>query len=173
MSKRKIEDVINEFHVGNDKEALDFVNNALDFVAFLRASNVVLDDSDNNFWDGKYENNAVCTINTYVSDEYGICFDTFMAPPHSWTTSIDDECNKDDTAFSMDERTKEIVWKNVRYCDPTCGGRCSPGKQINILGKDFEKVCKCILGIYFLDAETIECMKKMVEGRICDIRKTQ
>ena len=172
MSKRKIEDVINEFQIGSDTEAKDFVKNALDFIAFLKTNNVALGDSDNNFWDGKYENNVVCTISTYVSDEYGICFDTFMAPPHSWMTSFDDECSRDDTAFSMNERTKEIIWKNIRYCDPTCGGKCSPGKQISILGKEIEKVCKCILAIYFLDAETVECMKKMVEGRIRDIQKT-
>jgi len=169
MTKRKIEDVINDFHVGDDKEALDSLKNALDFVAYLRAKNVVLGDSDNNFWDGKYENETVCVINTYVSDEYGICFDTFMAPPHSWTTSYEDEHNKDDAVFPMDEHTKEIVWKNIRPCDPTCGGRCSPGKKLRILGKGFEKVCKCILGIYSLDAETVDCMKKMVDGRISDI----
>ena len=162
MSTRKIEDIINEILTG------DIHRNALDFAAYLRVNDVSLDDSDNNFWNGVYKDKGVCCINIYVSDKHGMCFDIFMEPPRSWITSLDGEINNENMISSVDERTKKIVWANIRPCDPTCGGGCSL-KRIGILGKEFENVCKSILGIYNPNAETVDCMKRIIDGLKSDI----
>ena len=153
---RKIEDVANEILKG------DVQSNVLDFVGYLRANDIALDDSKNYFWNAVYKDKGLCVINISVSDEYGMCFDTFINDlPSAWETAPD--------SVEIDERTKEILWANVRPHDPTCHGKCSPGSSKIIFGKAFDNLCSSFLGIYNPDAETVNCMKKIMSGLKNDI----
>jgi len=70
---------------------------------------------------------------------------------------------------SIHEHTKKILWANVRPCEITGCGDCSPGISKMLFGKEFSNLCKCFLGIYDPDAETFACMKKMFDGIKSDI----
>jgi len=129
--------------------------NALGFVGFLRAKGVMLNDSDNYFWNAEYKGEGLCVINIAVYDDHA-SFDTFINDlPNSWNP--------------VDERTKEIIWANVRPHNPTCHGKCSPGSSRVILGKQFDNLCSSALGFYGPDAETVDCMKKIIDGLKDDI----
>ena len=149
MSKRRIEDVVNE--------ALkdDAQRNALDFVAHLKTIGVTLDDSDNYFWNAVYKGKGMCVINV---DTEHTSFDIFVNDfPVAWENG------------PVDERTKEIVWANVRPHDPTCHGKCSPGSRKVIFGKTFDNLCRSFLGIYTPDAKTTACTIKLMDGLKNDI----
>jgi len=164
MSEKKIEDIINGFIASTeDNGKLEFAKTAMECVSYLKESDITLVDKGNGFWNGVYKGEDVCVINAYITENNCLGFDIFMEPPSAWITPPGGDDNNEEKVVQVDERTKKIVWDNIRYCDPTCRGKCSPGKQIGILGKTFDKVCKCTLGIYFIDTETLECVKKMVD----------
>jgi len=151
MVKRRIEEVISD--VLRDEAR----KNALEFIAYLRANNIMIEDSDNYFWHPTYRAKGLCTINVEINDD-GASLDTFINDlPGAWIASANSgEC--------VDERTKEIIWANLRPCEITGCGDCSPGISKIILGKEFNNLCGSFLGIYDPDAETIECMKKIIDG---------
>jgi len=64
--------------------------------------------------------------------------------------------------FDFDDTLKKIAWKNVNIC-ASCGSNCAPGSNKNIFGKDFENVCGAILAFTNPDAETIKCLKRLME----------
>ena len=100
------------------------------------------------------------TLNVEVNENGGASFDTLInVLPSVW----------EDESFSMDERTQEIIWKNVRPCEITSCGDCSPGINKRIFGKTFNNLCGCFLGIYDPDAETCNCLKKLFDGLKNDI----
>ena len=159
MSMKRIEDVINDVLKGEAQ------TNALEFIAYLRAVDAVIGDSDNYFWHPTYKGKELCAINIEINDD-GASFDTFVnSLPIAWTAEGSGE------HVDVDERTKEIVWANVRPCEITNCGGCSPGISINILGKQFNNLCGSFLGIYAPDAETVECMKKIVDGLVAGQNK--
>jgi len=151
MSKKLIEDVINETLEGEARA------NALDFITYLRANEIEIpiNEPDNYFWDATNKGEGMCVINIQILDD-GVSFDTFIQKlPASWETGED-----------IDERTKEIVWANIRPCDPTCGGSCSPGSPATVCGKEFDGLCTSRLGFYAPNAETVACMKEIIAAKI-------
>jgi len=167
MSKKRIEEVISETLRG------DAQKNALDFITYLRANEIEipLDGPDNNFWDATYKGEGMCVINIQIHDGHS-SFDTFIQKlPETWANWPDGKKGDEYVDFPVDERTKEIVWANVRPHDSTCYGECSPGSRKRILGREFDNLCKCALGIYNPDTETVDCMKKIMGGLKSDILK--
>ena len=147
----------------NDHLKGEAQKNANDFIAYLRANDVVFHESDNNFWHPTYKGKDLFTLNVEVNDN-GASFDTFInVLPSAW----------EDEAFQIDERTKEIIWKNVRPCEVTGCGSCSPGINKSIFGKAFNNLCGSFLGIYDPDAETYNCLKKMFDEIRNDIKGRQ
>jgi len=153
--KRKIEDVINAKLTGEAQK------NALAFVAHLEANGIPLGKSNNYFWNATYKGKGLCVINIAIYDDHS-SFDIFINElPSAW--------ERED--FPVDERTREIIWANVRPCDPTCRGKCSPGSSKIIFGKQFDNLCGSFLGIYDPDAETVDCMKKIIDGLKNDVEE--
>ena len=151
-------------HITTEKAISDHLKgeaqkNANDFIAYLRANKVTFHESDNNFWHHTYKGKDLFTLNVEVNDS-GASFDALInILPSVW----------EDESFPMDERSKEIIWKNVRLCEITDCGDCSPGISKSIFGKTFNNLCGCFLGIYDPDAETYNCLKKMFDGIKNDI----
>ena len=68
----------------------------------------------------------------------------------------------------MDEPMKEIAWAHINIC-ASCGGKCSPGKGKTVFGKEFDNVCNADMAFHVPSAETLECVKKLLEMRKKDI----
>jgi len=154
---KKIDDVINEVLKSDARK------NALEFVEYLQVNGVTFPESDNNFWDVDYSEKRLFTINIEINDDDGTSsFDTFVwFLPDVW----ENDCE------STPERTKEILWANVRPCEITDCGKCSPGISKNLFGKEFNNLCKNFLGIYNPDAGTVAFMKEIFDGIKNDISK--
>ena len=160
MSIKRIEDAIKQHLTGEAQK------NALDFTAHLRAKDAVINDSDNYFWHPKYKGTELCIINIEVG-ETGSSLDTFI---NSWPSAWENQPGAAEP--SIDDRVKEILWANVRPCEPDCNCRQSPGIRKVIFGKEFNNLCRSFLGIYNPDADTVDCMKKIVDGLASDVDGT-
>jgi hypothetical protein len=143
--------------------------NALDFVAYLRVQEMLFEKGtgyweDKRYWMIKYKDEYVCFIlvNGYGSVRH-------QDEPEGWIIWSDDRGKVDWFADSpLDEHTKEIAWANVDFCGH-CGGSCDGGFHKTIFGKEFDSVCNTTFRFDNPDAETVECLKKLVKLRKNDI----
>ncbi|MCL2004328.1 MAG: hypothetical protein FWG72_10080 [Oscillospiraceae bacterium] len=85
--------------------------------------------------------------------------------PVGWVIWIDG--NRSDL-FSddiPDERLKAIAWKHIDICG-NCGGCDNPGGSRKVIfGKEFDNVCVTPMRFDNPNAETIECVKKLIDIR--------
>ena len=146
MSKKKIEDVINETLKDEAKK------NALDFIGFLRSKGIPIEESDN-YWEVKYKDRGLCYI----------WIDGSVNKPGPWTIWT----NGDYERFPVEERIKEIAWANVNPCG-NCGASCSPGSNKTIFGKYFNNICNSVMAFTNPESIAIECAKTLVEIRISE-----
>ena len=142
----------------------DNLQNARDFVAFLRANKMSLVRGkgyweDKSYWLAKYKNGYACFI--LIGVEYpGEAPDRWII----WSDNSGSNCFAD---FPLDEHLKEIAWKNVDVCG-SCG-YCAGGTRKTLFGKEFDKVCTTPMSFLNPDAKTLACVKKLVEIRKNDI----
>jgi len=118
MNDKKIEDIFSEILTG------ETLKDALGFVEFLGANGIIQADQ----YAMHYKGRCVCYLDTRSNS-------------HSWIVWTEGEYSKEDDAFPIDERTKEIAWANVMKCGNCEGVDCKPGKTKTIFGKDFANIC--------------------------------
>jgi hypothetical protein len=87
-----------------------------------------------------------------------------------WIVWTEGDYSSEHEVFPIDEHTKEIAWANVMKCGNCDGNDCSPGKTKMIFGKEFTNICnanKVNMTFRFANphAETLECVKKLLERR--------
>ena len=156
MPEQRIENLIGEVLTG------DAQKNALEFFAYLRASEMLFEKGkgyweDKLYWGIKYRDESICYILINGSEE--------KAEP--WIIWSDDSDSNWFGDFPLDEHMKEIAWENVDVC-ANCG-YCGSGTRKTIFGKEFNNVCRTTMRFINPDVEALECVKKMVEIRKNDI----
>lgn len=165
MSAKKIEDVI------CDALKNDTKRNALDFVAYLQAKEIPLDESEN-YWEVNYKGKNVCSLWVNGSDDIPGPWTIWSAQePDSWADWPDDESDRKYAVPEVDERIKEIAWANVNVCG-NCGGCENPGgRRKTVLGKGFDNLCNSTMQFVNPSDDALTCAKKMIDVRINDILK--
>ncbi len=156
-AKQSIENIISEVLIS------DAQKNALEFVTYLRASEMLFERgkgywNDKYYWMIKYKDEYVCFILINGSENN----------EEPWIIWSDDSNSDWFADFPMDEHMKEIAWYNVDIC-ANCGGDYSPGTYKTIFGKEFNNVCRTTMRFINPDVEELEFLKKMVEIRKNDI----
>ena len=142
---KKIEDIIKSTLTG------DTQNNALELIAYLRASDFVIemhDEKDESGWN-------VPNLGFIVM----IGSEDFPGP---WTMWMPVNNIGESAEIPIDEHLKEFAWAHVSPCG-SCGGDCSPGTTTKIFGKDFENVCQHNLMFNNPNAEAVDGMKKIID----------
>ncbi|MCL2487795.1 MAG: hypothetical protein FWE80_03850 [Oscillospiraceae bacterium] len=148
--KQKIEDVISSTLRG------DVLKNALDFISWLKENKMNPSWISINSWKIRYKNKGIGNIRIYSESV------NHKLPIDSWNlASVDLDHNAADDIF--DNKFKEIIWSNVRHC-VGCG-KCAPGKDKVIFGKEFSGVCCIWLSIVNPDMKTLACVKMLIEHR--------
>ena len=160
MPEKTMENYISEVLTGSHEQ------NALDFAAYLRESDMVF-VRGNGYWQGKlywyikYKNEYVCYILIGSEEKPG---------PGPWVVWSDDSGSECYENFPLDEYTKNILWKNIDFCGN--GGCCNEqGMRKTIFGKEFNNVCRTTFKFINPDKGSLECMKKLVKIRKDDILK--
>ena len=142
MSNKKTE-IFDGVLIGNELE------NALNFVNFLNANEIIQTGQHEWYYKGK----CACYIDTRHES-------------HSWIVWTDGDYSCEQKDFPIDEGTKEIAWANVMKCGNCEDVDCS-GKVKTVFGKEFANICNANnVNMTFMftnpDAETLECVKKLV-----------
>ena len=157
MSNR-IEDVIREKLTGETQQ------NALNYVAFLKANGITPDEPET--FDA-----AAHTQCFFGSDNGSICILGIGHYPLKWGFST---CGGWDNVlfrseyqdFPVDEKVKEFAWAHACTCrnfksnGKQCGCGFQPGRRISMFGKDFYHACHGGLDISNPDGDTLESAKK-------------
>jgi len=143
LSEQRIEDMMVDVLSG------DALKNALDFAEYLTVNEMSINGAEIS-----YKGNPVCYMHLDDGEEY----------PSPWTIWTEGDYSSERENVPMDKRMKEIAWANINTCGD-CGGDCSPGKRKLIFGKEFDHVCNADMAFYIPDAETLECVKKLLEMR--------
>jgi len=146
MSEQQIEKTINDVLSG------DVLKNALDFVEYLKANGMVAGGEHGAV---NYQGKPVCYMH----------LDDTTERPGPWTIWTEGDYSSEHKDVPIDENMKKIAWANVNTC-ASCGCDCSPGKRKVIFGKEFDNVCGAVMAFYMPNAETLECVKKLLEMRI-------
>jgi hypothetical protein len=156
MPDYKIDNYIGDTLTGDARK------NAIDFFEYLLESELQFERgkgywADKLYWMIKYKDEYVCFV--LING----CKDN--TEPDGWVIWLDGGGSDWLAANSPDERLKEIAWKHVDICG-NCGGCKSPGgSRKTIFGKGFDNVCITPMRFDNPDAETVECVKKLVELR--------
>jgi hypothetical protein len=145
MSIERIENNIKEFFEG------DMLKNALGFLVFLKANGMV---AGGEHGEVTFENKCIC----YMHIGNG------QTKPAPWTIWTEGDYSREYDSCPIDEDIKKIAWDNINYC-ANCGGVCSPGKQKIVFGKEFNNVCSADMAFYVPDAESLECVEKLLGMR--------
>lgn len=146
---KQIEDYIRE-NLAAEAQAI-----ALEFVTFLRSSNIEF-YKDNGFcWKDKIyfwcKFNGECVAFIAINDP--------DEPENLWTV-----WSNDSAAFSadiVDNEIKNNAWKHIDFCG-RCGS-CGGGRNKIIFGKEFKRVCRCTFRIDNPQRSDLPFIKKMVE----------
>jgi len=145
----KLEDRIKDILTGETQK------NALDFAAYLKANEM---DGEGPHGEVSCKGKCVCYVHMDGNPE----------KPGPWTIWPEGDFSGEHKDVPMNERMKEIAWANVNFCG-NCGGGCSPGSQKVIFGKAFDHVCSAPMAFCDPDAKTLECVKKLLDMRKCDV----
>ncbi|MCL2812244.1 MAG: hypothetical protein FWD25_10220 [Clostridia bacterium] len=129
--------------------------NALDFAAYLKANEMV---GGGPHGEVSYQGKCVCYVH----------MDGAAEKPGPWTIWPDGDYSAEHKDVPMSECMKEIAWANVNIC-ADCGAGCSPGNRKMIFGKEFDNVCSATMAFNNPDAETLECVKKLLEMKKRDV----
>ncbi|MDD4493462.1 MAG: hypothetical protein PHV32_03815 [Eubacteriales bacterium] len=154
MTEQNAEYYIAEILVG------DAQKNALDFLAYLRA-NEMLFERGKGYWAGKlywlikYKDEYVCFILVNGGED--------ETEPEGWVIWSDDSDSDWYANSHLDEHTKAIAWENIDFC-ANCGS-CSGGMRKTIFGREFDNVCRTTFRFNNPNVEALECLKELVEIR--------
>ena len=145
MEVIKMEDIFKEALTG------EVLENALNFVKFLNANEIVLAKQH----ELHYKGERVCYIDTFKDS-------------NTWSVWTEGDYSSECEGFLIDEQTKEIAWKHANKCGGCEGNACKPGANRIIFGKAFSNICNgAHVDMKFdnPDAESIEGLKKLLRMR--------
>jgi len=139
MSIETIEDAIREKLAGQTRQ------NALDFVAFLKANGIPGDG-------GVFHVPGAYLCNIFQVDESG------------WHVSMEHLdgvfCRGEYQGFPAEEKVKEFAWAHVSKCSG-CGCGFNPGRRVWLFGREFHHNCFGLLYFASPDGEALELLKEL------------
>ena len=150
----KIEDTINNVLGGETRK------NALDFATFLEANEMTVAGAE-----VTHKGKTVCYMHIDGSEQV----------PGPWTIWTEGDYSSEDESIPLDECTKAIAHAHANICGhftsggKACGCGSQPGTRKTIFGKEFDNVCNADMMFTDPDAETLECIKKLLLMRKCGI----
>jgi len=122
--------------------------NALDFVAFLKANNMATGENHSTV---TYEGNVIAYMHMDGKDEM----------PGPWTVWPSVTGDVPD-GFTLDDNMKAVAWANINIC-ADCGSGCAPGSKKVVYGKEFDNVCGALLAFTNPNGDALLCLKKIMQ----------
>jgi len=129
----------------------DLQKNALDFMAFLRANDIIQVGQDAMHYMGE----CVCYLDTFDGQ-------------NSYMIWLAGDFSEEHEEFPLDNQTKELAWSHANECGNCDDCDCKPGKTATIFGREFTNICSGAhvdMKVYNPDIETLSGFKKLMEFR--------
>jgi hypothetical protein len=126
----------------------DTQKNALDFAAFLKANDMVVDEN----------NSQVIFVNKTLAYMY---VDGNAEMPGPWTVWPDGDFSSVPHGIDFDNAMKEIAWAHINKCGK-CGQPCAPGSNKTLFGKAFDGVCSSVMAFTDPNDKALMCLKKLL-----------
>jgi len=123
------------------------LKNALDFIAYLKASGMNLHQEHTSAFEYKGEWVCIICIVPIDGTPEWVIFDNPL------TSKFDD--------FPVDSDLKEFAWTHVNICGK-CGCGSQPGVRKTILGKEFDNVCTSEVAFWSPDADVLDKVRQMI-----------
>jgi len=138
-AKPKMEEVIPEYLDGEMRKT------ALDFAAFLRAEKTPPVWTLANAWKAAYKGKALCYIRM-PRGPFDNQFDQKGMPAgdrsrNFWVVTLYLEHLDEYEQTIANEGLRELVWGNLYHCNNCHPGRCAPGVDRTILGRNINNLC--------------------------------
>ena len=164
MPEQLMEQVIHTVLTGDARK------NALEFVAHLRANDLLLERVEDGYWKDKpywriqYKDASVCFVFIHGSPA------RYPGEPEGWMIWTDDSGSDWFADEPLDASLRETAWEHVDFCGQcTPDGPCAGGSRKTIFGKAFDHVCRTPMLFLNPDRKALDCVKKLVEIRKADI----
>jgi hypothetical protein len=150
-TKPKIEDIIPEYLDGKSRQSL------MELLEFCRANGIKYPWSATNRWKLSLKGKTIGMI--YIGKEPCQPLESFAKNVWHTTVYLDME-------VAEKENLTKVIHRNVRPC--ARGPKtCRTFDTVTIFGKEFTGACKYAAGRFANpDAETLDCIKKLLEHRI-------
>ena len=129
----------------------DTLENALDFLAFLRANEMNAGGEH-----GSVSYKGECVAYMHLDDSEQM--------PGPWTIWTEGDYSRERADVPMSGQMKQIAWNHVNFCT-SCGCGSQPGQRKTILGREFEHVCNADMAFYLPDAQALACVKQLLTMR--------
>ena len=143
-NRPKFEDVASDFIKGEN------LNNALNFIAWLRLNKRAPSWVSPNSWKINYKGKGLCYIKLH-------CQETDNAYWSICSTQSDVLIHDN---FDLDEHSK-MIWDKLKYCTGCCS--CRPGYKKTVCGKEITNLCAWFFVVDNPCIEEIECVKEIIK----------
>jgi len=143
LTNQSIVDIMNNCLSGDE------LKNALDFAAYLEANEMIVNGAERS-----YKGKPVCYMHIDAAREY----------PGPWTIWSEGDYSSEHADIPIDQHIKEIAWAHINTCGD-CPAGCSFGKRKAVFGRQFDNVCNADMAFHIPNAQTLECVKKLLEMR--------
>jgi len=155
-TRPKIEDVINEQFESDRRQ------NAMDFVAYLRANKLNPVWTATNAWWVNYKGKRLVSIRVRGINTHAIPWGYGLDPGSwhigHWYFNFPDNLN---------DELKHFLWKSTKPCKQCMS--CAPGFSGDFLGKQFEAIC--YFKIENPNSEDLELVKELLEYKQISINE--
>jgi len=157
-SRPRIEEFVSESDFDDEAK-----NNILDFASYLRTNKMPPQWAAINSWKFLYKKERI----GYIRLIDGAWFFDYIIPKiekaqelYKADLTVDEKFEE----YAANENLKEFILDNIKYCTQCISiGHCSP-KNLNIFGKDFEKLCwNGNLSFKNPNAVEVELLKKLYD----------
>jgi hypothetical protein len=122
--------------------------NAIDFATFLKANNMVADESHSQVI---YQGKTLAYMH----------MDGNVEMPGPWSVWPDGDFSVAPQGYDFGESMKEIAWAHINICGK-CGQSCAPGSKKTLFGKEFEGVCGSVMVFTDPSGDDLTCLQKLL-----------
>jgi len=126
----------------------DTQKNALDFAAFLKANDIIVD-----------ENHSKVIFNGKTLAY--IYMDGNAEMPGPWSVWPEGDFDAATEDYDFDEPMKKVAWEHINLCGK-CGQPCAPGKNRTLFEKEFEGVCGSVMVFTDPGGDDLICLQKLL-----------
>lgn len=144
---------------------LGLKKNTLDFLSYLNSKALTFERlfgywKNQFYYSVKYNDESVCYILLNGAED-----EQQFAPLTIWSDDSGSDWYKN---YPLNNKSKEIAWKNVDFC-VNCGS-CAGGRKKIVFGREFNNICRTAFRFTNPNEKEFAVIKALINARIENIK---